>query len=78
MCLERFDSVGWASGRASGPKKMSDEVLVWCRLRCRLFAHGPADAIAISKPHHLLPHSNPDWFHLSGAGLPRLSWKRGR
>ena len=29
MCLERFDSVGWASGRASGPKKLSDEVLVW-------------------------------------------------
>ena len=29
-------------------------------------------------PHHLLPHLHPDWFHLSGAGLPRLSWKRGR
>jgi len=21
---------------------------------------------------------NPDWFYLSGTGLPRLSWKRGR
>ena len=30
------------------------------------------------KPHHLLPHLNPDWFYLSGTGLPRLSWKRGR
>ena len=29
-------------------------------------------------PHHLLLHWNPDWFHLSAAGLPRLSWKRGR
>jgi len=29
-------------------------------------------------PHHLLPHLNPDWFYLSGTGLPRLSWKRGR
>ena len=23
------------------------------------------------------PHLNPDWFYLSGTGLPRLSWKRG-
>jgi len=44
--------------------------------RCPLFAYGPADATAISKPHHLLPHSNPDWLYLSGTGLPRLSWKR--
>jgi len=29
-------------------------------------------------PHHLLLRQNPDWFNLSGAGLPRLSWKRGR
>jgi len=28
------------------------------------------------KPN-LLPYLNPDWFYLSGAGLPRLSWKRG-
>ena len=32
----------------------------------------------IPKPHHLLPHLNPDWFYLSGTGLPRLSWIRGR
>ena len=41
--------------------------------RCRLFAHGPADATAI----RLLPHLNPDWFYFSGTGLARLSWKRG-
>ena len=29
-------------------------------------------------PQHLLPHLNPDLFHLSGTGLSRLSWKRGR
>jgi len=46
--------------------------------RCRLFAYGPADAIAIPKLRHLLPHLNPDWFYLSGSSLPRLSWKRGR
>ena len=32
----------------------------------------------IPKAHHLLPHLNPDWFYLSGTGLPGLSWKRGR
>jgi len=31
----------------------------------------------IPKPHYFLPHLNPDWFYLSGTGLPRLSWKRG-
>ena len=54
----------------------------WCSYlsgaRCRLFACGPADATANPKPHHILPHLNPDWFYLSGTGLPRLSWKRGR
>ena len=25
-----------------------------------------------------IPRLNPDWFYLSGTGLPRLSWKRGR
>ena len=25
-------------------------------------ARGPADATAIPKLHHLLPHLNPDWF----------------
>ena len=29
-------------------------------------------------PQHLLPHLNPDLFHLYGTGLSRLSWKRGR
>jgi len=26
-------------------------------------------------PHHLLLHENPEWLCLSGASLPRLSWK---
>ena len=34
----------------------------WCgylsAARCSLFAYGPFDATAISKPHHLLPHLN--------------------
>jgi len=28
------------------------------------------DASDIPKSHHLLPHLNPDWFYLSGTGLP--------
>jgi len=35
-------------------------------VRCRLFAYGPADATAVPKPHHLLPHLDPDWFYRSG------------
>ena len=31
---------------------------------CRLFAYGPADATAIPKPHHLLPHLNPGFIFL--------------
>ena len=42
-----------------------------------LLAYVPADATVIPKPHNLLPHLNPDWFNLSGTGLPRLSWKSG-
>jgi len=46
----------------------------WCGYlsgaRCRLFAYGPADATAVPKPSRLLPRLNPDWFYLSGTGLP--------
>jgi len=38
----------------------------------------PAEATAVSKPHHLLPHLNPDWFYLSATSLPRLSFPKGR
>jgi len=54
----------------------------WCGFlsgaRCRLFAYGPADATAIPKPRHLLPHFNADCFYLSDTGLPMFSWQRGR
>jgi len=36
--------------------------VVMSEARCRLFAYGPADVTAIPKPHHLLPHLNPNWF----------------
>jgi len=41
--------------------------------RCRWFAYGPADANAI--PSSLAPVKS-RMVYLSGAGLPRLSWKR--
>ena len=53
-------------------------MVICLRQGCRLFAYRPADATAIPKLHHLLRHLNPDWFYLSGAGLPRSSWKSGR
>jgi len=46
----------------------------WCGylsgVRCRLFAYGPADATAIPKPHHLLPHLNADRFALLVLAYP--------
>jgi len=63
-------------------KKLSDEVSCWCgylsQARRRQFAYGPADATASQNPIILLPHLNPDWFYLSGTGLPTPFWKRGR
>jgi len=45
----------------------------WCGylpgVWCRSFAYSLADATAISKPHHLLSHLNPDWFYLFGTAL---------
>ena len=41
-----------------------------------MFVYGPADATTIPKLHILVPCLNPDWFYLSGTGLPRLSWKQ--
>ena len=76
MCHQCSDTVGWASRHPAGKKSV---MRCWCgylsAVRCRLFAYGPADASAIPKSRHLLPHLNSDWFYLSGNGLPRLSWK---
>ena len=49
---------------------------VWSEVQI-VCIYGPAGATAIIKLNHLLPHLNPDWFYLSGTGLPWLSWKRG-
>jgi len=51
--------------------------------RSRLFAYGPADATAVPKPRHLLPHLNPDWiyhfwyrFTQVVCGCPSGAWYR--
>jgi len=49
-------------------KKLSGEVLAWLSVWSEvLTAYGPADATAT---HCLLLQYNPDWFYLSGIGLP--------
>jgi len=69
VCLQCFDTVGWAAGRLSGLKK---NTVVGCwrgfvsGSRCR-FAYGPADATATLAP------VNSDWFYLSGASSPGYS-----
>ena len=70
-----FGAVGWAAERASGLQKLSGEV--WhghlSGTRCRWSAYGPGDATAT--PSSLAPVKS-RMVYLSGAGLPKLSWKR--
>ena len=67
-CLQCFDTVNWASGRAYGLQKLSDEVLVWLSVwtEVQIVCIWSSWCHCIPKPHHLLPHLNPDWFYLSG------------
>ena len=80
--LQELSSVLWLGiGKSIQPVKIDWMTSCWwgylSGARYRLSAYGPADANATPKSHHLLPHLSPDWFYLSGTGLPRLSWKRG-
>jgi len=58
---------------------ISDEVLVWSSVwsKVQMIVYGPADATATPSSLASLK-SRLVWFKLSGAGLLRLSWKRGR
>jgi len=52
-CLQCFDTVGWAAGRASGLLKLSGGVLAWLSAGTRYrLAYGPADATAIHCQHN--------------------------
>ena len=61
-------------------KNWSGGVLVWLSVWCKvqIVCIWSSWCHCIPKPHHLLPHLSPVWFYLSGTGLRRLSWKRGR
>jgi len=67
-CLQCFDDVICAAGRASGLKNewWGASMVICGYLRYRL-AYGPADATAT---HCLLLQQNPDWCYLSGTGSP--------
>jgi len=60
--------ISWAICKSAPRSRLKARAMTcWCGylsgVRYRLFAYGPADATAISKPRHLLPHLNPDWFY---------------
>jgi len=68
-----FDNVGW---RQEAHPACRNWVLAW------LSVWSEVQIVCIwsswyhyhPKPNHVLPHLNPDWFYLSGTGLPSLPW----
>ena len=70
----------WLCGRKGIRPVKNWMVRYWCGnlsgTRCNWFAYGPADAITVI-PSSLAPVKS-RMVYLSGAGLPRLSWKKGR
>jgi len=76
-CLQCFHTVGYER-QEQHPVCNNSAIRCWPVICLERAADLPADATAIPKRHRLLPHLNPDWFYLSGTGLPRLSGKRGR
>jgi len=74
LCLQCFDAVGWVAGIILPVKTMSGEVMAWLSVWSEMrFAYGSADATAT--PSYLAPIKS-RMVYLSGAGLPRLSWKK--
>jgi len=77
-CLQCFDAVGWAAGRASGLQKLSDEVLEWLsvwrevQIICMWSSWCQCHPIisCSSKTQNGLPF----WYRLTQ--VPRLSWKK--
>ena len=57
-------------------RRPNDPMVILLRVRT---CHLPKEADpSLSDKAGNSPHLNQDWFYLSGTGLPRLSWKRGR
>jgi len=74
--LQCFDAVGWAAEGHPACKNWVVRYWHGClsEARCKWFAYGPADATATSS---FLAPVKSRMVYLSGAGLPRLSWKKG-
>jgi len=58
-------------------KRLSDEMLAWLSVWSEVQVICMVQLMPLP-PDHLLLHLNPDWFNFYGAGLPGLSWERGR
>jgi len=75
--LQCCDAVGWAAEKGIRPVK-TWAVRCWrgylSGVRCKWFAYGPADTTVT--PSSLVAVKS-RMVYLSGAGLPRLSWKKG-
>ena len=75
-CLQCFDTVGWAAGRASGCKKygVMRAGVVIC------LARGANDLHMIQlmplPPRHLLLQQNPEWFILLVSAYPGCPGKK--
>jgi len=80
-CLQYCYTVGlWVGRQEEHPACKNRVKKCWCGylsgVRCRLFAHGPADATVYQNPIISCLFLNPDWFNLSGTSLPGCPGKR--
>jgi len=80
VLIEYFSALTLLVGRQEGhPACKNWVVRYWhgylSAARCKWFAYGPADATTTPSP--LAPVKS-RMIYLSGAGLPRLSWKKSR
>ena len=64
--IQWFHTVGWVS------KKLSDEVLAWLSVwsEVQIVCIWSSWCHCIPEPHHLLPHSNPNWFYFLVPAYP--------
>ena len=80
IIIASIDALTLLVGRQEGHPACKNWVVRYWRgylsaARCKWFVYGPADATAT--PSSLAPAKS-RMVYLSGAGLPRLSWKKGR
>jgi len=77
ICYIAFSALTLLVGRQEehlACKNLSDKVLEWLSVWSEVQMVCMVQLMPLP-PHHVLLHYNPDWFNLSGASLPGLSWK---